>query len=101
MLLQIIYHYGPTNSGKTYAALNRFAEVERGVYCSPLRLLASEVAEKMNNRGVACSLLTGQEMNIIPSAGHTACTVEMTSFTDIYDVAILDEVLLNHGTLYY
>ena len=34
---------GPTNSGKTHAALQALKAAETGVYCGPLRLLAWEV----------------------------------------------------------
>ena len=40
---KIIYHHGPTNSGKTFSALNDLETSETGIYCSPLRLLAWEV----------------------------------------------------------
>jgi hypothetical protein len=47
MRRKVIYHGGPTNSGKTYHALQalRKANPERGggVFCGPLRLLALEV----------------------------------------------------------
>ncbi len=33
----IIYHAGPTNSGKTYNALQAMRAAESGVYCGPLR----------------------------------------------------------------
>ncbi|KAL9323447.1 hypothetical protein ACSQ67_008304 [Phaseolus vulgaris] len=46
MKRKIIYHCGPTNSGKTYNALQRFMEAKKGIYCSPLRLLAMEVFDK-------------------------------------------------------
>lgn len=46
---KIIYHAGPTNSGKTYNALKRFTESQSGVYCGPLRLLANEVYLKTNS----------------------------------------------------
>lgn len=45
---QIIYHMGPTNSGKTRQALQRLQEAKRGLYCAPLRLLAAEVANKLS-----------------------------------------------------
>lgn len=45
---KIIYHAGPTNSGKTYHALERFLTAKSGVYCGPLRLLANEVFHKSN-----------------------------------------------------
>lgn len=34
---------GPTNSGKTHAALSELKAAGSGVYCGPLRLLAWEV----------------------------------------------------------
>ncbi|KAJ2420957.1 RNA helicase, partial [Coemansia sp. RSA 2522] len=43
MKRRIIMHVGPTNSGKTYHALERLKNCKSGVYCSPLRLLAHEV----------------------------------------------------------
>jgi hypothetical protein len=42
---------GPTNSGKTYEALQRFKTSKSGVYCGPLRLLAAEVFRRMNAEG--------------------------------------------------
>lgn len=45
------------------------------MYCGPLRLLAWEVAEKLNVGGVVCNLLTGQERRELPGARHLACTV--------------------------
>ncbi|KMZ56797.1 ATP-dependent RNA helicase, mitochondrial (SUV3) [Zostera marina] len=92
MKRKIIYHCGPTNSGKTYSALQRFMEGKSGVYCSPLRLLAMEVFDKVNSLGVYCSLLTGQEKKILPFSKHVACTIEMVSTDEMYDVAIIDEI---------
>ena len=45
---KIIFHAGPTNSGKTYHALERFLTAKSGVYCGPLKLLANEVFNKSN-----------------------------------------------------
>ncbi|XP_074274551.1 DExH-box ATP-dependent RNA helicase DExH18, mitochondrial isoform X2 [Silene latifolia] len=92
MKRKIIYHCGPTNSGKTYNALQRFMEAKKGIYCSPLRLLAMEVFDKVNTLGVYCSLLTGQEKKYVPFANHVACTVEMVSTNQLYDVAVIDEI---------
>lgn len=36
----IIYHAGPTNSGKTYNALQAMRGAQSGVYCGPLRWVA-------------------------------------------------------------
>lgn len=92
MKRKIVYHCGPTNSGKTYNALQRFMEAEKGIYCSPLRLLAMEVFDKVNSHGVYCSLLTGQEKKLVPFSSHVACTVEMVSTDESYDVAVIDEI---------
>lgn len=92
MKRKIIYHCGPTNSGKTYNALQRFMEAKKGIYCSPLRLLAMEVFDKVNALGVYCSLLTGQEKKQVPFANHVACTVEMVSTEELYEVAVIDEI---------
>ncbi|XP_071735406.1 DExH-box ATP-dependent RNA helicase DExH18, mitochondrial-like [Rutidosis leptorrhynchoides] len=89
---KIVYHCGPTNSGKTYNALQRFMEAKKGIYCSPLRLLAMEVFDKVNSLGVYCSLLTGQEKKYVPFGNHTACTVEMVSTDELYEVAVIDEI---------
>ncbi|KAL6952068.1 RNA helicase [Sarracenia purpurea var. burkii] len=92
MKRKIVYHCGPTNSGKTYNALQSFMEAKKGIYCSPLRLLAMEVFDKVNGLGVYCSLLTGQEKKHVPFSNHVACTVEMVSTDDLYDVAVIDEI---------
>ncbi|GAB2265446.1 hypothetical protein Dimus_000501 [Dionaea muscipula] len=92
MKRKIVYHCGPTNSGKTYNALQRFMEAKKGVYCSPLRLLAMEVFDKVNALGVYCSLLTGQEKKFVPFSNHIACTVEMVSTDELFDVAVIDEI---------
>ncbi|XP_050678930.1 ATP-dependent RNA helicase SUV3 homolog, mitochondrial isoform X1 [Leptidea sinapis] len=117
---KIIFHAGPTNSGKTYHAMERYLEAKSGVYCGPLKLLATEIYHKSNNRGTACDLITGEERRhasqyntlidseedkdlpddqlfsieepeLAPSK-HTACTVEMTSLNETYEVAIIDEI---------
>ncbi len=43
MKRKIIYHHGPTNSGKTFSAMENLEKAEKGIYCAPLRLLAWEV----------------------------------------------------------
>lgn len=92
MKRKIIYHCGPTNSGKTYNALQRYMEAKSGIYCSPLRLLAMEVFDKVNANGVYCSLITGQEHKYVPFANHVACTIEMASTEECYEVAVIDEI---------
>jgi len=96
MKRKIIFHGGPTNSGKTYHALRRLkeADVSRGggLYCGPLRLLALEVYEQLNRQGISTSLITGQEKREIPGASHVSSTLEMVSMTKEYDVAVIDEI---------
>jgi len=53
---KIVYHAGPTNSGKTHHALERFMNAKSGVYCGPLRLLAFQVFQKLND---LVSIFTG------------------------------------------
>lgn len=89
---RIIYHAGPTNSGKTYQALQAMRAADNGVYCAPLRLLAMEVADACNMDGTFCTLITGQERKHVPGATHTACTIEMANLTRRVDVAVIDEI---------
>ena len=78
---------GPTNSGKSHYALDRLAAADSGAALAPLRLLALEFQEALAARGVAASLLTGEERDIVPGARHVACTVEMadTSLAELAD----------------
>ena len=49
MLRRVVAHMGPTNSGKTHAALQALKAAETGVYCGPLRLLAWEASHSCNS----------------------------------------------------
>ncbi|XP_033333098.2 suv3 RNA helicase isoform X1 [Megalopta genalis] len=95
---KIIFHAGPTNSGKTYHALERFMSAKSGVYCGPLKLLAAEVFNKCNSMGTACDLITGEEKrfakNEMSPAQHIACSVEMVNVQNMYEVAVIDEIQL-------
>jgi ATP-dependent RNA helicase SUPV3L1/SUV3 len=93
MRRRVVYHCGPTNSGKTHNALaTSLSAAKSGVYCSPLRLLTIEIFDKVNTTGVSCSLRTGQEVKEVAFASHLACTIEMLSTEEIYEVAVVDEV---------
>jgi hypothetical protein len=74
---KLILHIGPPNSGKTHHALNALAAAGSGWYLAPLRLLAFEVFERLNQRGVRCNLLTGEEFIPVEGATITAATIEM------------------------
>lgn len=93
---KIVFHAGPTNSGKTYHAIQRYLEAKSGVYCGPLKLLAHEIFEKTNTAGVPCDLVTGEERTFVDPEGkqsnHVACTIEMCSVTTPYEVAVIDEI---------
>ncbi|TPX57551.1 hypothetical protein SpCBS45565_g08176 [Spizellomyces sp. 'palustris'] len=92
MKRKIIMHVGPTNSGKTYAALQRLEQCATGIYCGPLRLLAHEVYERLNSKGVPCNLLTGEERRESDGVFKWAATVEMAPVTRKFNVAVLDEI---------
>jgi len=72
-----ILHIGPTNSGKTYQAMQAFRNAKTGVYLGPLRLLAYEVYEDTNAAGVPCNMVTGEEEILTDNAKHTASTIEL------------------------
>jgi ATP-dependent RNA helicase SUPV3L1/SUV3 len=85
------YFAGPTNSGKTHAAIELLRAAESGVYLAPLRLLALEVHERLSDLGVAASLVTGEERIINPRARHVSSTVEMVDLRRDVEVAVVDE----------
>lgn len=92
MKRRLIFHAGPTNSGKTFRALNALKESHTGVYAGPLRLLALEVYESLNNAGIYTSLLTGQERKRMPFGTHTSSTIEMLCLDTPVDCAVIDEI---------
>lgn len=94
---KFIMHVGPTNSGKTYNALKRLETCSKGYFAGPLRLLAREVYEKFQSKGVRCNLVTGEEVVVDIDengnrAGLTSGTIEMLSLSDSYDVIVVDEI---------
>src|SRR5258708_10978473 len=69
---------GPTNTGKTYLAIERMCAHSSGVIGFPLRLLAREVYDRVvrlkGEKQVA--LLTGEERIVPPTARYFLCTAE-------------------------
>jgi ATP-dependent RNA helicase SUPV3L1/SUV3 len=69
---------GPTNTGKTYLAIERMCGHSSGVIGFPLRLLAREVYDRVvamkGEKQVA--LLTGEERIVPPAARYFLCTAE-------------------------
>ena len=101
---RFVFHAGPTNSGKTHNALERFLSAHTGIYCAPLRMLAHEIYRRSNARGTPCDLLTGDEKQFAsgdPDApsGHLSCTVEMTN-TESYCEALFSPLSLRFPSPY-
>lgn len=92
MQRKLTLHIGPTNSGKTYTAMQKLKDADTGYYLAPLRLLALEGYENLNSMGVDCSLITGEEQLINDEATHISSTIEMLNFDVDVDVCVIDEV---------
>lgn len=89
---RLIFHTGPTNSGKTYSAMEQLRRGGTGYYLAPLRLLALEGYEDLREHGVSASLITGEEQIVDEDATHISSTIEMLSFESEVDVCVIDEV---------
>ncbi len=86
------FYVGPTNSGKTFQALNSLIAAPSGIYLAPLRLLAMEVRDKLMQAGIACNLITGEERELVEGAKHCASTIEMMNPSIPVNVAVIDEI---------
>ncbi|MBU1657543.1 helicase, partial [bacterium] len=89
---KLILHIGPTNSGKTYQAMQKLQKADTGYYLAPLRLLALEGYETLKEKGIDSSLVTGEEQILNPEATHISSTIEMLNFDVDVDVCVIDEV---------
>ena len=87
----VVAHLGPTNSGKTYQALEVLKSHGRGVYAGPLRMLAQEAHRRLSAElgADAVGLVTGEE-RVNDGAPIICCTVEMAPSSG--EVLVLDEV---------
>ncbi len=92
MRRKLILHVGPTNSGKTYQAMQKLKSADTGYYLAPLRLLALEGYEDLKQEGLNASLITGEEQILDDEASHISSTIEMLSFEIDVDVCVIDEV---------
>ncbi|WP_457747691.1 SUV3 domain-containing protein [Sulfurimonas sp.] len=92
MRRKLTLHIGPTNSGKTYSAMKRLEEADTGYYLAPLRLLALEGYETLQQKGIDSSLITGEEQIINDEATHISSTIEMMNYEVDVDVCVIDEV---------
>src|SRR5438552_14448214 len=88
---RVVAHLGPTNSGKTHAALEELVAAGRGVYAGPLRMLAQEAHRRLAARvgDDRVGLVTGEE-RINERAPILCCTVEMAPSNG--DLLVLDEI---------
>jgi ATP-dependent RNA helicase SUPV3L1/SUV3 len=88
---RVVAHLGPTNSGKTHAALQELAEKRSGVYAGPLRMLAQEAHRRLGEWIGAehVGLVTGEE-RVNERAPVICSTVEMAPQQG--DLLVLDEV---------
>ena len=85
---------GPTNTGKTYLAIETMLSFDSGMIGFPLRLLAREVYDKIikkiNKNKVA--LITGEEKIIPLDAKYFLCTVESMPIDKNLDFVGIDEI---------
>ena len=92
MQRKLTLHIGPTNSGKTYTAMQHLKEADTGYYLAPLRLLALEGYENLKAEGIDASLITGEEQILDDDATHISSTIEMMNYDVDVDVCVIDEV---------
>jgi ATP-dependent RNA helicase SUPV3L1/SUV3 len=87
---------GPTNTGKTFLAVERMLGHSSGMIGFPLRLLARENYDRIvalkGARAVA--LVTGEEKIVPPSARYFVCTVESMPLDRPVSFLAIDEVQL-------
>lgn len=89
---KIVAHLGETNSGKTFHALSELANNSNTAYLAPLRLLALENYDYLNDRGIPTSLITGEERRYVENNQCVSSTVECFNFNNDYDLIIIDEI---------
>lgn len=95
---KVVIHAGPTNSGKTYNAKLALKRANKGIFLSPLKLLAKETYEDLNMDGVPCDLQTGDENIEVPFSNHVSMTIEKFDESEKYDVAVIDEAQLSNNS---
>ncbi len=91
---RIISLLGPTNTGKTYVAIEKMLDYESGIFGLPLRLLAREVYDKCVKKvGVGkVALITGEEKIIPSTANYFICTVESMPKDKKVEFVAIDEI---------
>ncbi|MEL6371894.1 MAG: helicase-related protein [Pseudomonadota bacterium] len=94
--MPLIAMLGPTNTGKTYFAIERLLAHRSGMIGLPLRLLAREVYDKLIDRvgSREVALVTGEEKIIPASARYWIATVEAMPLERPVEFLAIDEVQL-------
>ncbi|MFN3463553.1 MAG: helicase-related protein [Terricaulis sp.] len=85
---------GPTNTGKTYLAIERMLGHASGMIGLPLRLLAREVYDRVvAAKGEAlAALITGEEKIVPETARYFVCTVEAMPLDKAVEFVAIDEI---------
>ena len=91
---------GPTNTGKTYLAIETMLGFDSGIIGFPLRLLAREVYDKVIKRidKSKVALITGEEKIIPTNPKYYLCTVESMPIDKIVDFIAVDEIQMCKDT---
>jgi ATP-dependent RNA helicase SUPV3L1/SUV3 len=91
---QVTAVLGPTNTGKTYMAIETMLGFESGIIGFPLRLLAREVYEKVLKRAdpSKVALITGEEKIIPANAKYFLCTTESMPIDKSVEFIAVDEI---------
>ena len=85
---------GPTNTGKTFLAIETMLSFDSGMIGFPLRLLAREVYDKVIKKidPSKVALITGEEKIIPSNAKYYLCTVESMPIDKNLEFVAIDEV---------
>ena len=85
---------GPTNTGKTFLAIETMLSFDSGMIGFPLRLLAREVYDKIIKKVDLdkVALITGEEKIIPSNAKYYLCTVESMPIDKNLDFVAVDEI---------
>ena len=85
---------GPTNTGKTFLAIETMLSFESGMIGFPLRLLAREIYDKIIKKidPNKVALITGEEKIIPTNAKYYLCTVESMPIEKNLEFVGVDEI---------
>ena len=87
---------GPTNTGKTFYAIERMTSYQSGIIGLPLRLLTKEVFDKISKKvgPSRTAMITGEERIIPQNPKYWICTVESMPTNIPVDFVAIDEIQL-------